>query len=870
MRLLATVSICLLTCTFASAADLVPFALPWDDTSVGPTNISSTLDKPAGKAGFVEVRDGHLYAGHQRLRLFGINCTAGADFPDHDTADKLAARMAKYGLNAVRFHFLDATWGSPKLIRYESGDWKNWDAEVLDRLDYFIGRLKEQGIYANLNLLVGRRFGVGDGVDPAVNQLDWKAAHAVGFFHAPHMEAQKQYARRLLTHRNPYTKLTYAEDPAVAIVEINNENGLIHTWMSGHFDTLPDVFARDLQRQWNQWLAERYSGTAALSKAWGARNEPLGKEMLFNAALERNLNGWNVEQHQGAAVDASVQDGTATLRVRKTGRENWHVQFNQSKLAVKKNAVYTVTFRASADRPRKVSLSVTQAHDPWKPVGLSASLALTREPRSFTFTFIATEDDDLARLSFGDMNQEGAQFRIGNLSLKPGGRVGLGESESLEDRSIRAPKFAESRALPAGARQDWIRFLWETERKHWTGMRRFLKESLGVKAPVVATIVATSTPNLMSDMDAVDTHAYWQHPHFPGRPWDMNNWYVKNISMVDYPGSDTVTRLAFQRVSGKPHMVTEYNHPAPNTHAGEGPLFIAAFGALQDWDAIFLYTYSHDEKETKAGCIPGFFSIGPHPTIMANVPAASLLFRRADLRPAKQVLNVPLVAEKEIQMIAQKGHAWSVLRAEDLGLDLKNAIVHRIALDVSGKAPMPTVAPLANDEQTSDTGELRWRLPEKNRGVLELRAPKTKALIGHVDRQRIDLGHGVQVTVGQTNTNWCTVALTLLEGDSFDGNPRRALLVAAGITENTDMGWKDGARSTVGRDWGKPPSLVEPVSATIRIPRGAASPVIYPLDERGQRGKPIAATAAGDGAAQFQIGPPHAAVWYEIDYAGAK
>ena len=179
------------------------------------------------------------HSGEHRLRLFGSNFTAAADFPDHETAAKVAARMAKFGLNAVRFHFLDATWGTPKLINYESGDSRNWNADALDRLDYFIARLKEHGIYADLNLFVGRRFGVGDGVDATVNRLDWKAAHAVGFFHAPHMEAQKRYARQLLTHLNPYTKLTYVEDPAVALVEINNENGLIHTWLDGSFDALP-------------------------------------------------------------------------------------------------------------------------------------------------------------------------------------------------------------------------------------------------------------------------------------------------------------------------------------------------------------------------------------------------------------------------------------------------------------------------------------------------------------------------------------------------------------------------------------------------------------------------------------------------------
>jgi hypothetical protein len=718
--------------------------------------------------------------------------------------------------------------------------------------------------------LVGRRFGVGDGVDAKVNQLDWKAAHAIGFFHALHMEAQKRYARQLLTHWNPYTKLTYAEDSAVALVEINNENGLIHTWMSGDFDALPAVFALDLCKQWNHWLAERYPGTAALSRAWGARNESLGAEMLANPGLERNLEGWTVEHHEGAAVDASVEDGTAILRVRKPGSAGWHVQFNQSKVAVKRDAVYTVSFRASADRPRKVSLSLMQAHEPWKSLGLSTHLALTSEPQPFTFTFIAADDDQRARLNFGDMNQEGAEFRISALSFKAGGRVGLGEGESLADRSIRVPRFAESQALPTSGRQDWIRFLWETERKHWTGMRRFLREEVDVKVPIVGTIVATSTPNLMSDMDVVDSHAYWQHPQFPGKPWDMDNWFVKNISMVDYPGGATVTQLAFQRVAGKPHIVSEYNHPAPNTHAGEGPLFIAAFGALQDWDAIFLYTYSHEDKETKAGCIPGFFSIGPHPTIMTNVPVASLLFRRGDIRPAKQLLKVPLPPEKEIQLIAQKGRAWGVLPVEDLGLDLKNAAVHRIALDVSGKASMPTVAPLTRRRQVSDTGEVCWRLIGKDQGVLELRGSKTKAVIGHVDHQRIDLGHGVQVIIGRTRSNWCTVSLTLLEGDSFAHNSRRALVVATGITENTDMGWQDETRSTVGRHWGKPPSLVEPIAATIQIPRGAATPVVYPLDDRGNRGEAIAVTATGDSLAQFRIGPPHAMVWYEIDYAGRK
>ena len=866
----------LLSCLVASslqAQELAPFAPPWDDGASGPTDISATLPSPAGKFGRVCVKDGHLFTGDQRLRLFGCDFTAGACFPDHDTADKVSARMAKFGLNVVRFHFLDSVWGTVRLINYDSGDSHNWNADSLDRLDYFIAKLREHGIYANLNLLVGRRFGLNDGVDGGINKLEWKVAHAVGFFYQPHLEAQKQYARQLLSHRNPYTKLTYAEDPAVATVEINNENGLIHTWMGGGFNALPEPFAGDLSRQWNAWLAARYPNTPALAKAWNARNEPLGAEMLANADFAKGVSSWSLEQHEGARVEARTEGGAALLRVARTGKAGWHVQLNQAKLHLTKGGIYSIHFRAAADKARKISIYVMQAHEPWKSVGLYGALNLTEQLQDFSYTFIAAEDDANARFGFGEMNQENAEFRFADLSLKPGGRVGLMEDESVEKHSIHLPKTVDSRPLPPEGQQDWIRFLWETERHYWQAMKHCIVDEIGVKAPVVGTIVGNSTPNLQADMDIVDGHAYWEHPHFPGKPWDRNNWVVHNISMVDYPERATVTSLAFERVAGKPFMVSEYNHPAPNTHAGEGPLFLAIMGGLQDWDALYLYTYSHEENRTKAGCIPDFFDVGQHPTIMANVPIASLLFRRGDMTPGKELVSVPLPVEHEIDLIAQQGHAWSVLSVGKLGLDLRTALCRRIALNLaSTQTNLPTaVIKSAQTEFTSDTDELIWRLPSKDQGRLEMRSPRSKVLIGHADGQTVDLGQGVQVDVKKTLNNWCTVSLTLLEGESFDRAPGRALLVATGYTENSGMGWKNPQKDTVGNNWGHPPSLVEPVSVTIRLPRaGATLPVVYALDDRGQRTGKMAVTASGTNSAQIEIGPPQKTLWYEIDYRPLK
>ena len=43
-------------------------------------------------------------------------------------------------------------------------------------------------------------------------------------FHPDLIAANKRYARDLLTHVNAYTKARYADEPAVAMVEINNED----------------------------------------------------------------------------------------------------------------------------------------------------------------------------------------------------------------------------------------------------------------------------------------------------------------------------------------------------------------------------------------------------------------------------------------------------------------------------------------------------------------------------------------------------------------------------------------------------------------------------------------------------------------------
>lgn len=158
-----------------------PFPLQWDDTLSGTaTDVSFLNEKPAGKNGRLIVRDGHFVesATGKRVRLIGIGVGGDALFEmDHKAAEKVARRLAKAGVNVVRFHNLD---GSDRdrdtLIDFSKPGSEHFNAKHLDTLDYFFSCLKKEGIYTVMGLKVNRTLRKGDdlpdGVQTAGKRID--------------------------------------------------------------------------------------------------------------------------------------------------------------------------------------------------------------------------------------------------------------------------------------------------------------------------------------------------------------------------------------------------------------------------------------------------------------------------------------------------------------------------------------------------------------------------------------------------------------------------------------------------------------------------------------------------------------------------
>ncbi len=256
--------------------------LAWDDNLPGPTEVSHLLHRPAGQYGFVKVVDGHLAFGDgRRFRIWGQHLCRSQPLPPRHLAPVTARRLAKFGVNCARLHAIDHHWPDGILMR-DTDCSRSLDGEGLERLDWMVACLKEQGIYVDLNLHVARMFSEADGVKHA-ESVGWGKPEI--YFDLRLKTLLKETSRELLLHRNPFTGLRYIDEPAVALIEITNENNLTERWRCGelkgeltgkktNWGDIHAAYAADLDKLWNDWLVKKYTWREALSEAWPSDLKP--------------------------------------------------------------------------------------------------------------------------------------------------------------------------------------------------------------------------------------------------------------------------------------------------------------------------------------------------------------------------------------------------------------------------------------------------------------------------------------------------------------------------------------------------------------------------------------------------------------------
>lgn len=276
---------------FVVTADDTWIPMPLADYEIEP---GSALDlsaapwrhAPAGRFGALQVdpANGHfVFEGdpdRTPRRFFGTNLSYSANFLEGDGPERLARRFAAMGYNTVRLHHLDemGAWMQPRLIAGYKDGAVQLNPDALDLLDRMFAAMKKEGLYVTIDLLVNWR--------GPVSAVWPEAANPNGFFDLRHIalvndrafDLWAAFAKALLTHVNPHTGLTWAEDPALAWICLSNEGNVGNQldYIRGH-----KLIGSEFRRAWNAWLVERLAVDPDAVTRMGYTGDPANNEIPF-------------------------------------------------------------------------------------------------------------------------------------------------------------------------------------------------------------------------------------------------------------------------------------------------------------------------------------------------------------------------------------------------------------------------------------------------------------------------------------------------------------------------------------------------------------------------------------------------------------
>jgi hypothetical protein len=248
------------------------------DTGDSAIGLQDWLEKPAGQYGrIMRSEDKLLYRG-KPIKLWGLNLCYGTCAPEKSLAERRAAFYRKYGINAVRLHkYADGPgWAG---IQSENSC-VAFDPDALDRMDYQVAKFKEAGIYVKLSAHFGTlKLGPDDKQYVPFAAEFGTARRGGARIETPHSavhyspDLQRVHILQtvnLLQHKNPYTGLTYAEDPVIAFVEIINEQSILFYSSMAPLKASPTV-RKQVGERFCQWLRKKYGSQQKLEEGWGGR-----------------------------------------------------------------------------------------------------------------------------------------------------------------------------------------------------------------------------------------------------------------------------------------------------------------------------------------------------------------------------------------------------------------------------------------------------------------------------------------------------------------------------------------------------------------------------------------------------------------------
>jgi hypothetical protein len=267
-----------------------------------PFNANALLDlrylneKEAGETGFLKLApDGNSFVrgDGQPIRLWAVGSDIYRKQPKEDLAQH-ARFLAKIGVNMVRLHTQIAP--GPKGSKLTDVDPKE-----IDGIWRFVAALKKEGIYVTISPYWPTRRDVSAwGIDGLTEPSElW----GLLFFDEKLQEGYKAWVKALYAPKNPYTGIPLALEPAVGIIQVQNEDSLFFWTTQGLKPALKERF----EKKFGAWLIKKYGSLDKAKAAWEGTANPKddfanGKAAIFNV--------WHMTQAWKGGIAKRVRDET--------------------------------------------------------------------------------------------------------------------------------------------------------------------------------------------------------------------------------------------------------------------------------------------------------------------------------------------------------------------------------------------------------------------------------------------------------------------------------------------------------------------------------------------------------------------------------
>lgn len=279
------------------------------DWRTAPVDLSflNANEKPAGRRGFVKAAGASLvFEDGSPARFWGANIAAYVLFEtSRDNVKQQAKRISALGFNLIRIHHHDSPWVNPNIFGKDAADTQTLNPASLDKLDWWIKCLKDEGIYVWLDLHVQRGLTEGDhiyGFDEIRKSGETADLKGYNYVNPSIQQAMQRFNKAYLNHSNAYTGVAYKDEPSIIALLLTNENDV-----TSHYGNalMPDKKV-PLHNRLYMNLAKEFAAknNLPIDKVW--RSWEPGPSKLFLNDLEHRFDVDMISHLRGMGVKVPI------------------------------------------------------------------------------------------------------------------------------------------------------------------------------------------------------------------------------------------------------------------------------------------------------------------------------------------------------------------------------------------------------------------------------------------------------------------------------------------------------------------------------------------------------------------------------------